>query len=80
LKSLARAPEVAWWGVPWCDDCSKFYDRSGVDAGGKCPSCGTVIVKARPSAPWHFKVLLAGLAGYMIYRVYWLAEWLPKHL
>ncbi len=49
-------------------------------ADGKCPSCGTVIVKARPSAPWHFKVLLLGLAGYMVYRVYWLAEWLPKHL
>jgi len=66
--------------VPWCDDCSKFYDRSGVAPDGKCPSCGTVIVKARPSAPWHFKVLLVGLAGYMVYRVYWLAEWLPKHL
>jgi DNA-directed RNA polymerase subunit RPC12/RpoP len=66
--------------VPWCDDCSKFFDRSAVGAGGACPTCGAVIVKARPSAPWHFKLLLFGLAGYMVYRIYWLAEWLPKHV
>jgi hypothetical protein len=46
---------------------------------GECPTCGQVIVKARPRAPWHFKLLLVGLAGYLIYRVYWFAEWLPKH-
>lgn len=31
-------------------------------------------------APWHFKLLLAGVTFYMIYRIYWLIEWLPKHI
>jgi hypothetical protein len=48
--------------------------------GGQCPTCGAVIAKPARGVPWHFKVLLLGLAGYMVYRIYWLAEWLPKHL
>ncbi len=48
--------------------------------GGQCPTCGAVITRPKSSVPWHFKVLLIGLSGYMIYRVYWLAEWLPKHI
>ena len=28
--------------------------------------------------PWHFKLMLVALAGYMVYRIYWLAEWLPR--
>lgn len=48
--------------------------------GGQCPTCGAVITKPKTGVPWHFKVLLIGLAGYMVYRVYWLAEWLPKHI
>lgn len=31
-------------------------------------------------APWHFKLLVVGVTVYMIYRIYWLIEWLPKHL
>ena len=31
-------------------------------------------------APWHFKLLVVGVTVYMIYRIYWLVEWLPKHL
>jgi hypothetical protein len=31
-------------------------------------------------APWHFKLLVVGVAGYMVYRVIWLIEWLPKHV
>ncbi len=66
--------------MPWCEDCSKFWTPTTMGQGGECPTCGTVIVKPPRSVPWHFKVLLVGLAGYMVYRIYWLAEWLPKHL
>jgi hypothetical protein len=31
-------------------------------------------------APWHFKLLVVGVTVYMVYRIYWLIEWLPKHL
>ncbi|HMK98443.1 MAG TPA: hypothetical protein VK425_12905 [Acidimicrobiales bacterium] len=31
-------------------------------------------------APWHFKLLVVGVTVYMIYRIYWLIEWFPKHL
>ena len=34
----------------------------------------------RKGVPWHFKLMLVALAGYMVYRIYWLAEWLPKHI
>jgi len=47
---------------------------------GTCPTCKAVIAPPARGAPWHFKVMLVGLAGYLVYRVYWLAEWLPKHL
>lgn len=48
--------------------------------GGSCPNCGTVIAKPKTGIPWHFKVLLVGLCGYMVYRIYWFVEWLPKHI
>lgn len=49
-------------------------------AGGTCPKCGKVIARPAPRAPWHFKLLLVGFAGYMVYRIYWFIEWLPKHV
>ncbi len=47
--------------------------------GGTCPTCGSVIAPAKRGVPWHFKLMLVGLAGYLIYRIWWLAEWIPKH-
>lgn len=66
--------------MPWCEDCSKFWNPTSMADGGRCPTCDTVIAKPVSGVPWHFKVLMVGLSGYMIYRVYWLAEWLPKHI
>ena len=84
--------------MPWCDDCSKFWNPPELVGGSRCPSCGETLasealpvaaVKA-PSgtqtmappkrAPWHFKLLVVGVAGYMVYRVIWFIEWLPKHV
>jgi hypothetical protein len=66
--------------MPWCEDCSKFWNPNTMHEGGKCPSCGTVIAKPAQRVPWHFKLLLVGLVLYLIYRIYWLALWLPKHV
>lgn len=32
-----------------------------------------------PPAPWHFKVLLVGTVGYLIYRLVWFIFWLTGH-
>lgn len=34
---------------------------------------------APPKAPWHFKVLLVGTAGYLVYRLIWFIFWLTGH-
>ena len=67
--------------MPWCDDCSKFWDDESVTtADGACPTCGRALPLSRKGVPWHFKLMLAALVVYMVYRIYWLAEWLPKHI
>lgn len=30
-------------------------------------------------APWHFKILLVGTVGYLLYRLVWLIFWLTGH-
>ena len=92
--------------MPWCDDCSKFWNPPQLAAGANCPTCGQSLLGPAPAtvpgpvsalppagqasgpamatkakgAPWHFKLLVVGVTGYMIYRIYWLIEWLPKHV
>ncbi|HLI23807.1 MAG TPA: hypothetical protein VKU91_02545 [Acidimicrobiales bacterium] len=66
--------------MPWCEDCSKFWNPPSLGAKGECPTCQRVLVKKRPSAPWHFKLLLVALAIYLVYRAYWFATWLPHHI
>jgi hypothetical protein len=39
----------------------------------------TRVTRAK-GAPWHFKLMVIGVTVYMIYRIYWLIEWLPKHV
>ncbi|MBV9662182.1 MAG: hypothetical protein JO337_13595 [Acidimicrobiales bacterium] len=66
--------------MPWCDDCSQFWNEKTLHEGGTCPSCGRAILTARKPVPWHFKLVLVAFAGYMVYRVYWLVQWLPHHI
>ncbi|MDQ3384862.1 MAG: hypothetical protein M3503_02435 [Actinomycetota bacterium] len=69
--------------MPWCDDCSRFWSPPAMGAGGTCPTCGRTI--ADPSAavedqkaPWHFKLLIGAVVGYLGWRgvqgVQWLVE------
>lgn len=87
--------------MPWCDDCSKFWNPPQLVGAGECPTCGralttpasseAAVAPALPAgaappeekakgAPWHFKLLVVGVTVYMVYRIYWLIEWLPKHM
>ncbi len=66
--------------MPWCEDCSRFWNDQSLGEGGVCPTCGKELASGIRSVPWHFKVLLVAFAGYMVYRIYWLVEWLPKHV
>ena len=34
--------------MPWCDDCSKFWNPNSVTADGKCPTCGRPLGEPRP--------------------------------
>jgi len=66
--------------VPWCDDCSKFWNDSSLGEGGTCPTCDRALSVPSRRVPWHFKVMLVAFSGYMVYRIFWLIEWLPKHV
>ena len=66
--------------MPWCEDCNRFWNDQSLAAERTCPTCGRSLAAPARKVPWHFKVLLVGFAGYMGYRIYWLVEWLPKHV
>jgi hypothetical protein len=68
--------------MPWCDDCSRFWNPATLGPGGECPTCGRTV--ARPGdtepvkAPWHFKLLVGAAVAYLGWRavqgVAWLVE------
>ena len=66
--------------MPWCEDCSRFWNDQSLAEGGHCPTCGRGLAVATKRVPWHFKLMLIAFAIYMVYRIYWLVEWLPKHV
>lgn len=55
--------------MPYCDDCSRFWNPSSMGAGGECPTCGRVLAPP-PRAPWHFKLLVAAVVAYLGFRAY----------
>jgi len=62
--------------VPFCNECDKFWNPNSMAPDGSCPSCGTMIAEGPPGsddgdrgAPWHFWVLVAVTAGYLLWRV-----------
>jgi hypothetical protein len=64
--------------VPFCEDCSRFWTPTSMKADGSCPSCGRRIATATadPRAPWHFKLLVAGVVGYLGWRLVQAMTWL----
>lgn len=65
--------------MPWCDDCSKFWNPNSMPPDGTCPTCGAQI-GGPAKAPWHFKVLLVSVAVYLGWRAFQGAEWVIRHL
>lgn len=64
--------------MPWCEECSKYWTPSAMNADGTCPSCGRTmsdaVERAKQAAddertPWHFKVLVVALIAYLVWRV-----------
>jgi len=65
--------------VPWCEECSRFWNPPSLSDRGECPTCGRVIA-APPRAPWHFKVMLVGLVVYLGFRAYQGVVWVVHHV
>ena len=78
--------------MPWCDACAKFWNRPSLH-DGTCPTCGAPLeappsrepvgpadASERPTAPWHFKLLLVALVLYLGYRAYQGVFWLAHHV
>lgn len=81
-ESDSHHPESAW-----CETCGTSRTRSevraGIDDDLVCRTCGGRVEflddEGPIKAPWHFKVLLFGTIGYLIYRLIWFIEWMHKH-
>ena len=65
--------------MPWCDDCSRFYNPPTLGKGGECPTCGRVIGEV-PKAPWHFKILVGAATVYMSWRLVQGIGWVIHHM
>ncbi|MGH9093289.1 MAG: hypothetical protein ACRDZR_18200 [Acidimicrobiales bacterium] len=73
--------------MAWCDHCEQLVDdaetRTDEEGVSRCPTCDNVVAPGDeahpPRAPWHFKVLLIGTVGYLIYRLIWFIFWLRQH-
>ena len=60
--------------MPWCEECAKFWTPTSLTREGACPSCGRVVASPAeaevvPKAPWHFKLMVAAVIGYLVWRV-----------
>ena len=67
--------------MPWCEDCSRFYNPTTLGTKGECPTCGRALAEAQPRAvPWHFKLMLVALVIYLSYRVVQGVVWLVHHV
>jgi hypothetical protein len=72
--------------VPWCDTCDRFYNPNSVEPDGTCRACGqrieeptalaTAAAEADEKVPWHFKVMVAGVVGYLGWRLVEAIAWL----
>ena len=67
--------------MPWCETCSRFFTPPSMNPDGSCPTCGRVLVDqageaAEPKAPWHFKLLVAAVALYLLWRLVQMITWL----
>ena len=77
--------------MPWCAGCDRFYNPNSLQADGSCPTCGRHVGDGTAAqeklrrfndepAPWHFKVLVAAVAVYLSWRLYFAVLWVAQSL
>jgi hypothetical protein len=63
--------------MPWCEDCSKFWNPNSLPPDGTCPTCHRVIGDPVDNrVPWHFWILVAAAGIYLGWRAIQGVEWL----
>jgi hypothetical protein len=64
--------------VPWCEQCSKFFNPNSMAPDGTCVKCGSFIAdpdeagadtKTDDKVPWHFWVLVVAVVVYLGWRL-----------
>ena len=64
--------------MPWCEQCAKYWTPSAMNSDGTCPTCGREVAAddergrratEAESTPWHFKLLVAALISYLVWRI-----------
>lgn len=67
--------------MPWCDECSHFYNPNTLTAEGDCPE-GHHVADPEPDdepgtkIPWHFWLLVVALVIYLGWRLIQGIQWL----
>ena len=50
--------------MPWCEDCSKFWNPSSMTPEGACPTCGRTLEAPEPTVRYDAKTIdVRALAG-----------------
>ena len=66
--------------MPWCEDCSRFYNPNTLSEEGNCPEghhvADPVGEEKDPKIPWHFWLLVIALALYLGWRLIQGIQWL----
>lgn len=65
--------------MPWCEECSQFWQAGELAEAGACPACQKVIGPP-PKAPWHFKLLVAAVVLYLGFRAWQGIAWLVSRV
>lgn len=58
--------------MPWCEECSRFYNPNTLTEDGDCPSGHRVAepsTEVAPKVPWHFWLMLVALGLYLGWRL-----------
>ncbi len=66
--------------MPWCEDCSRFYNPNTLTAEGECPDghrvADPIEAEPDPKIPWHFWLLVVALVIYLGWRLIQGIAWL----
>ncbi|CAN5816781.1 hypothetical protein BH24ACT3_BH24ACT3_06270 [soil metagenome] len=80
--------------MPWCEECSRFYNPNSVESDATCPRCGRPLARASREggaeadpvgdqpvrAPWHFWVLVAAVVTYLGWRALQGVGWVLERM